>query len=332
MKSNRFQNQITTGRFTLPVAVLLLLSSWIVSAFLLPEPNIANSHPLWNALCDFSIPVWADSILSFLLYGIIGYLLIELNNTFAIIRMRASVQTAVYFLLITVCPHIQTLYAGDVATVAFLIALFFLFQSYRYQQSNATGALFYAFIFLGISSVVFPPLTLFIPVFWIGAFNFRSLYLKSFLASLIGWSLPYWFLLGHAYMHGQMELFYQPFQELANFQPIQFNFPLWELATIGYLFILYVVSSVHCLMSGHEDKIRTRSYLHFLIFLNLCIFIYILLQPSLTIHLLSFLFIGISILAGHFFALTTSRTSNLFFIVMLIGLLSLYGLNIWTLL
>ena len=40
----------------------------------------------------------------FILYSVIGYFLIGLNNAFAIIRMRASVQTAIYFLLISVCP------------------------------------------------------------------------------------------------------------------------------------------------------------------------------------------------------------------------------------
>jgi len=47
-----------------------------------------------------------------LLFAGIGYFLIELNNTFAIIRMRASVQTSLYFLLITACPGMHLLYAG----------------------------------------------------------------------------------------------------------------------------------------------------------------------------------------------------------------------------
>ena len=77
-----------------------------------------------------------------------------------------------------------------------------------------------------------------------------------------------------------MDLFYQPFIELATFHPINlWDFPLWEIATLGYLFVLYLVSSIHCLVAGYEDKIRTRSYLHFLIFLSFCIFVYILLQP-----------------------------------------------------
>lgn len=108
-----------------------------------------------------------------------------------------------------------------------------------------------------------------------------------------------------------------------TFHPITlWNFPLWEIATLGYLFLLFIVSSVHCLVAGYEDKIRTRSYLHFLIFLTFCIFVYILLQPAQTFHLLPLLLIGVSILTGHFVVLTNSRASNVFSFVPLPGLYS----------
>ena len=192
--------------------------------------------------------------------------------------------------------------------------------------------LFHAFVFMGMGSLLFPQLMFFVPVFWIGAYSFQSLHPKSFFASLIGWSVPYWFLLGYTYLSGHMELFYQPFLELVNFRSIRFGFRPWELATIGYILLLYIVSSSHCLIAGYEDKIRTRSYLHFLIFLNFCIFVYIGLQPALYPHLFSLLLIGTSILIGHLFVLTNSRSSNLFFIIMLVGLFTLFGFNLWTLL
>ena len=113
-------------------------------------------------------------------------------------------------------------------------------------------------------------------------------------------------------------------------------YPIWFPALgIGdnrvYTPFIYVSSS-HCLIAGYEDKIRTRSYLHFLIFLNFCIFVYIGLQPALYPHLFSLLLIGTSILIGHLFVLTNSRSSNLFFIIMLVGLFTLFGFNLWTLL
>lgn len=331
MRTKRLQNRITAGRLTLPVAILISVACWVLTAVLLPDLKVQqDSYPLWQTFSNIGIPFWANQLISFILYSIIGYFLIELNNTFAIIRMRASVQTSVYFLLIAVCPSLHILYAGDLAAAAFLIALYFLFKSY--QQVRPAGDLFHAFIFIGIGSLFFPQLMLFIPLFWIGAYNFQSLQPKSFFGSLVGWSLPYWCLLGYSFYYGQMDLFYQPFRELVTFIPIRFDFDLWEMATIGYLLILFAVSSGHCLVAGYEDKIRTRSYLHFLIFLNFCIFVYIGLQPALSVHLLSLLLIGVSILAGHLFALTNSRTANIFFIGALTGLFLLFGFNIWMLL
>ncbi|MCD8182454.1 MAG: hypothetical protein LUE99_04430 [Bacteroides sp.] len=331
MRNKRFQNRITAGRFTLPAAILISVACWVLSGILLPDMEVQkNDYPLWGIFHDFCIPSWGNRVSSFILYSIIGYFLIELNNAFALIRMRASVQTTIYILLISVCPSIHMLYAGDLAAITFLIALFFLFRSY--QQSASSGILFNAFLCIGIGSLIFPQLTLFAPIFWIGAYSFQSLNPKSFFASLIGWSVPYWFLLGYGYLFGQMEVFYMPFLELINFQPIQFDFQPWELATLGYLFILYIASAGHCLIASYEDKIRARSYLNFLISLNFCIFIYIGLQPALSPHLLSLLLIGVSILAGHLFALISSLASNIFFIVMLTGLFLLFGFNVWMLL
>lgn len=332
MRSKRLQSRITAGRFTLPAAIFLSAICWMLTAALLPLiPAAEDGYALWGSADGQGLSVWASYLLSFLSYGIIGYLLIALNNTFAIIRMRASVQTAIYFLLISVCPAMHRVHAGDFASVAFLVSLFFLFRSY--QQQQAAGSLFFSFAFIGAGSLLFPQLTLFIPVFWIGASGFQSLTLKSFFGSLVGYSLPYWFLLGHAYFHGDMPLFYAPFAELARFRPLSTDdYPLWEVATLGYLFVLFVVSSVHCLVSAYEDKLRTRSYLRFLIFLTICIFLFIALQPVHTVQLLPLLLIGVSILTGHLVVLTNSRASNVFFICALAGLVLLFGFNVWTLL
>ena len=62
---------------------------------------------LWQSARTLLLPTWAEHLVSFLIYAAAGYFLIELNNRFGIIRMRASVQTAIYFLLVTVCPEMH---------------------------------------------------------------------------------------------------------------------------------------------------------------------------------------------------------------------------------
>lgn len=336
MRNKKLQNQVTAGRFTLPVVILICTLCWVSTYFLFPDlmtaPTQENLSSFWQSARDFLLPGWAERIVSFLVYAVIGYFLIELNNQFGIIRMRASMQTAIYFLLVTACPEMHLLYAGDIAALAFLISIYFLFKSY--QQSRAAGYLFYSFLFIGAGSILFPQLTV-LSVLWLfEAYRFQALTPRSFCGALLGWMLPYWMLFGHAFFYNEMELFYCPFIELTTFGDV-FNLQIlqtWELAVLGYLLVLFIVSAVHCIAAGFEDKIRTRAYLQFLIDLTIFLFLLIAIQPNYCSDLLPLLMISCSILIGHFFVLTNSKSSNVFFIVSLVSLILLFAFNIWTLL
>lgn len=330
MRNKRVQSQVTAGRWTLPAVVFICALCWVSAYFLFPVPADTPSFRL--SACDFRLPAWSQPIISFLIYAIIGYFLIELNNQFSIIRMRASMQTAIYFLLVTVCPGMHSLYTGNMVAPGFLISIYFLFKSY--QQSQAAGYLFYSFFFIGAGSILFPQLTV-LSVLWLfEAYRFRSLTPRSFCGALFGWMLPYWMLFGHAFFYDEMELFYHPFNQLSTFGKV-FDLSVlqpWESAILGYLLVLFTVSAVHCIATGFEDKIRTRAYLRFLIDLTFFLFLLIALQPNHCGALLPLLIISNSILIGHFFVLTNSKSSNVFFIISLVGLILLFAFNVWTLL
>ena len=168
--------------------------------------------------------------------------------------MRASVQTAIYFLLVTVCPEMHLLYAGNVAAITFLFSIYFLFKSY--QQAQASGYLFYSFLFIGAGSILFPQLTFFSVLWLFEAHRFQSLTFRSFCGALVGWTMPYWMLFGHAFFYDQIELFYHPFKELATFGDI-FNLQIlqpwsWRLSAI----CLYCSSSAPPIASLPDSKIR----------------------------------------------------------------------------
>ena len=264
---------MTAGRWTLPAVIFICALCWVLTYFLFPD-SIASTTPkdsssFLQSTRDLLLPGWAERIVSFLVYAIIGYFLIELNNQFSIIRMRASMQTAIYFLLVTVCPGMHLLYIGDIVALGSLISIYFLFKSY--QQAQAAGYLFYSFFFIGAGSILFPQLTI-LSVLWLfEAYRFQSLTPRSFCGALLGWMLPYWMLFGHAFFYNEMELFYRPFNQLLAFGEV-FNLQIlqpWELAILGYLLVMFIVSAVHCIAAGFEDKIRTRAYLQFLIDLTL---------------------------------------------------------------
>lgn len=336
MRNKSLQSQVTTGRLTLPVVILICALCWVLTYFLFPD-SIASttskdSSSFLQSTRDLLLPGWAERIISFLVCAIIGYFLIELNNQFSIIRMRASMQTAIYFLLVTVCPGMHLLYIGDIVALGSLISIYFLFKSY--QQAQAAGYLFYSFFFIGAGSILFPQLTILSVLWLLESYRFQSLTPRSFCGALLGWTLPYWMLFGHAFFYNEMELFYRPFNQLLTFGEV-FNLQIlqpWELAILGYLLVMFIVSAVHCIAAGFEDKIRTRAYLQFLIDLTFFLFLLIALQPIYCSALLPLLIISSSILIGHFFVLTNSKNSNVFFIISLVGLILLFAFNIWTLL
>ena len=329
-KSPRLQKVVVTGRFTLPVAILLSAASWMLAGSILaPEAGVGLAeYALWPLFIGLPIPAQLNSALCFVVYIVAGYLLILLNNAYAIIRMRASAQTAVYALLISACPGLHhRLHVGCLVVLMLLLAIHFLFRSY--QKEHPESDLLHSFLFIGIGSLLYPQLTWFVPLFWYGAHIFRSLKTTSLLASLIGWAIPYWFLWAYAYWTDDLQLFYLPFRELTTVRPLVSGLTLPFAATLAYLFVLLIGSTVHCLVSEFDDKIRIRCYLQFLILLSHFLLVYVFLQPDPGVLLLPSLLIGVSFLAGHLFVLSDTRGSNIFFICMLVGMAVLFGFNLW---
>ena len=319
-----FQRIVPSSRLTLPAAQFLSLALWLAAFMLCPLPCTQG----W--LSGTELPWWAGRLASFALCTATAYFLIQLNNRFALIRTRASLETAIGLLLAAACPAVHLCPAGDVSAAAFLLAVYCLFGGYHRHHSS--GYLFRSFAFLGAGSLAVPQLTFLTPLFWAGAYGLRALNLRSFLASLIGWFFPYWFLLGHAYFYGDMELFLAPFRELSRFSASDFTFRTDEAVTLGFLFALFALSGVHHLLTAFNDKISTRSYLYFLILAGLALFAAILFQPPLFSRLLPSLIIPTAILAGRLLVSSDSRLSDIFFILTFAGLFLLFGFNLWMLL
>jgi hypothetical protein len=332
VRGKYLQTTITTSRFILPVAIFITVACWVTFYILTPDlPGKETAYAFRNMPDIGSIPLWINKPVCLFVYLIIGYMLIRMNNTFGLIRARASVQTSIFLLLVAACPPTQQLSPGGIATLLFVIALYLLFNAY--QRSRAAGYIFHAFLFVGLGSLIFPQITLLTPVLLIGASNFKALNLRSLLAAFIGWSLPYWFLFGHTFYYDNMELLYRPFIELATFCPIDFSiFTTGELAVLEYSLVLFTVASIHCFTQSYKDKIRTRVHLQFFIMLNVCIYMLIALQPALCVSLLPLSLVGVSMLTSHMFVLTSNKVSNIFFISSTVGLIFLFYINLWMLL
>lgn len=335
MRQQRFQNKVATGRFILPVALLISAICWTVTVTLFPDTGTGtedSNWPLWFKEVSDRLPQGIFSpLIGFALYVLTTFFLTNLNNIFSIIRIQTSIQSFLFLLLITAFPQLYTELPGLLVGLSFLTAFYQLFGSYRQERSS--GAMFNAFAFAGIASLFVPQTLLLTPLLWIGAANFQSFNLKSLLASIIGFILPWWILLSYTVLTGTNQTFFhQLFDETLLYRPIGYGFESWMAFPLGFLFLLFVTGSFHYLFNGYDDKIRTRAYLYFLILFGTCLFAYIGLQPYLLTALCPLLLIIVSLLAGHLFALTSNKLSNVFFVISLIGISVMFVYHVWMLL
>ena len=305
----RIQKQIVTHQLTLPTAIGLSVVLWAIAY---------SVHPVASL---------RETIGAMLLYGIIGYLLIILNQTFAIIRLRATIQTVIFWLLVSIIRDIHQLYAGNIMALCVIGSLFLIFNTYQMEKS--AGLMFHGFICWGIASLLVPKVVWLIPVVWYACFTFRSLNIKSFIASILGWSVPVAAYATYINWQGNIDELMVKANQVVQWEDLsRLGFILPLAVTIIYLFILYATSSIHSVKQLLDDKLQTRSYLNHLMLLTLILFILVGTMPSDVEQLLPLMVMFISILLGHFSALANSKWSNIFFMATLLAMIPVFILNL----
>lgn len=328
IRQQKIQQKITQARTTFPITVVLALFLWLFSGGQqIPENFLLNyENCFWNSLLPQGVMTY---LVNGLLCSGILYLLIELNNTYSITEHhRTTFHSSIFLLLWVSVPYLSHQIPVNVVTICLLLAIFQLFSCY--QQVHAVTRVFWLFAFIGFASLLFPPILLYIPLFYFTLAFYKALTLRSFFAGFIGVIFFYWLLFGHAFWHDAMPMFYAPFKAFISFSPISYDhIPFYIWMTLGYTLFLSLVSSVYFFMNSYQNKLRTRYYLFFIVFFVLYSFVLFLLLPQHVVLFLSLMILGCSVLAGHLFLLSTTKVSNIFFASSIVVLLIITILNIW---
>lgn len=304
MRESRFQIDMATGRFTLPVVILICLILWVLT------------QKEWSDLGSMAI------------IAMTGYLMIEANTAFTLIRTRSTFHVSIYFYLATVLFFLHTFDWTNLLPLIFLVIVYQLFLSYESQ--TAAIPIFHAFFFTSVGSMIFPQFICFVPLFLGSMISFRSISFKSIFAGILGLLTPYWLLFGYAFFFEQMPLFTAPLQESIQFYPIDYtNISLQEWISWGVITTLLTISGGHYLQVAYQDKTRTRIFLSFLVITGAWTTIFCLLQPIHLHKLLQMQLVCTSFLCGHLFSLTRNRFSGIFFIVTFVAIILLSLYNLW---
>jgi len=298
------QQTIVTGRYSLSVAILFALAAW---SFHLS----GDTSYLRGLACCL----------------LIGFLLLWIDRSYTIIRERTKVETILYLLTGACFLPLHAWNWGMVAAVFLLFALYPLMRSFKknYPQKD----LFESFVMLSIGGLFFPKLLLLIPLFFLGASQFLALNLKSLIAAILGFMFPYWMLIPYAIYVQDYSLLTAPFEQLVVFEPIGGSFESEHLILFIMLSVLFFVSTLHYISTSHEDKMRTRVYLSFIIMMGVFLLTYTALQPADAVNMFPLIGIPICLMGAHYFTLTGNRASLTMTIVYLLAFLALFLFTLW---
>ena len=308
MKRKHIQNKVAESRIALSVTAVYGLLVWLASGLI--------QQQLW---------------LSFILFLVSTYLIVELNNQNALIRIYSRMVSCSFIMLTAMTAiHIKDVgpFAVQLSFIAFYSILF-----HTYQSRRSTGWVFFAFCCISIGSLFWVHELYFVPVLWIilGT-NLMAFSCRSFLASILGLLMPYWFAAGYEFYLGDITPLADHFRQLGEFLPV---LPFYEhetplrFITITFVTVLGITGTIHFLRNSFKDKIRTRMLYEIFITLFLCTLAFLILQPQHEAYLLLLLIINVSLLISHFIALTHTKITNIAFFVIVAATLGLTFLNLW---
>lgn len=295
MRKQTFQTQVTTSAATLFFSVVACIVLW-----------------MWN---DWSNLQRLGGLGLTLLTA---YLMVEWNNTFSLMRVRSRMTSSTFLLLMAACPLLQTWTTQMLVPLSLLLCYFCLFRSY--QKVRAEADFFHAFAFLGLGCLFFPQLLYFVPLLLVSCLvQLRSLSLRSFMACLLGLSLPYWCYAGYSIWHNQLDLTVLHFEQLLTLQmPDYHALTVSQVLSGGFVMAATMLATFHYQRTAYHDKIRTRMFLNLLVTQEYLIILLMVGQPQHFETMLRLLIVNSSPLIAHYLTLAKGRFFHIWFIFCLL--------------
>lgn len=285
----RLQNRIATSRWALPVTVAYGLVISLAAGLLMEN--------MW---------------LNFALLIVSTVMMAELNNSNALIRIYSRMVSCSFLVMTSMSLFLFRTINVAVVQITFITFLLFLLRTY--QKPNATGLTFYAFCALGIGSIVFPQILLFLPVLWIVmAVCMQSFSPRVLLSSVFGIITPYWFVVAWLIYTDNINWLGSHFLSVFQFGKPFFaaGVGLHEWLTFAFVLLCAIIGGVHFVLFSYQDRIRIRMIYELFITLNCITVIFAILQPQHFDFLLGMSIVLTAPLIGHWLALTHSRLSNI---------------------
>lgn len=312
-----FQKHITSSQATLPVVGVMTVVLWFVlPAVPISVPFSDACYGLWQYVPLFLQESHGTLIVSLLCAALGVYMLTELNNTNVLLRVSSRVLDSILAVLLTIAVMEHRFQPGSVVMLFSLLSFFPLFSTYQ-QPSPLLS--FFVYLLLSLASLVFPKLLWMVPVYWFIQGYFRAFSLRCFVSSLLALLLPYWVYGCIAILMGAIPIFWTHVVMVADFQRGDYvGMDIRSVIAFAFVLLLLVSGAIDFYVHQFLDKTRTRILYNAIIMHGVYVVLFLILQPQYFLTIFPLLLIDTAIVFGHFFALTHTRFSHIYMIVLLV--------------
>lgn len=320
-----------SGGGTFIVVLLACMACWIASytqSVGYPVYGEVTAPPLWNAICRV-LPGKAFTYAIGMLLMLGGAFLIHrANYILVLIREKTLLPFLFYVLFISTNPDFLPLKSTSLGVFCLILAIYQLFSSYHEPEAKSNA--YNAALLIAIGSLLWIHILWFLPLFWIGMYNFRTLNIRTFLASMLGIVTIYWFLLGWCVWFRDFTPFTIPFATLFKIRFLISHEIGWiDWVSILWVALLTTVSAINIITHEYEDVLRTRQFLSFLILMTVWAFALFFLYEQASEEFLETACIPAAILIAHFFTVMRGRLVFWTFYSSIVLYIALLFIRLW---
>jgi len=308
MTKKRIQNSIGESRMLLPAIAVYCCIVWFLAG--------AVQHLWWQ---------------QFLCFALSSYLMIEINNQNAFLRVYSRLMVSC-FAILTLMTGLMPLRGVFFTQLCFIIFLYILFRCY--QNNDCPGTLFFAYAILAMGTIPFVQLFYLVPMLMLlMLFNVQAGGLRNIVASFTGLLLPYFYWAVYILLtRGDISGFLTHFEQLAVFDISQIaNLNVVQWATFGFISAYFIISYIHFERYTYQDKVKTKMLFYSFLWIDIALAVMIVLLPEHYNYLILLLIVGTSGPMAHLTLFTHNRLSTVLFFVSLAIILTFTVYHLWML-
>ena len=302
----RFQNRVAESSLSLPVSAIICILIWLAAGLV--------SRKLWVPL---------------LLTGFSTYLIAEMNNRNALLRIRSRMMSCVFLWLATMQATITI--SWQTITIQALMELCTFLLLFCYRDKTEVPSIFCIALIISVGSIIWAPFLYFLPVIFI--LLCTPLYAMSFKAVsaiIMGLILPHWALIPYFVYKENVDWLKDHYKLLYD-GSVFFDYSSTTIGQVAYyaiLLILMLIGWTHFVRTAYKDKLKTRNLYDVIIALSVFFAVITPLVPLYANYTLAMFTIAVCPLAAHYFSLTTTKLTNIVFIatIVIIAIISIMAI------